>query len=234
MHGVYKVAGMRKNEGQLCCLLVVHFSARLRFILNNLIEKKAKKMNKIRKWLIIGILPLIIIGGILFFLGKDLQKVSLEKFEITGIEKITTDSFTLNGNLYLKNPSKLSIPIKTIEYTVILKEKQQTLSSGTLAGFTLEKNMITKAPFSEQIKLLPTSTLAIELITKDKVFITIKGKIIVDLPEINKYEIPFETEIDMKEVLKEQINKKSQQENNQPKTNPETTQPEKLLSNKLI
>jgi len=165
-------------------------------------------MNKIVKWsIIIFLIVLITIAAIMYYLGKDLQNATLEKFELSGVEDITLDTITLNGNLYVNNPSRLSVPIKEITYEIILEKDNATLSSGVIPGFVLEKNTITKIPFNQKLKYAPTASFALQMATQQHVYANINGKIFIDLPK-TQYEIPFSYKIDIKEAIKQKRNEK--------------------------
>jgi len=153
------------------------------------------------RWSLKLVLPIIIIAGILFYYGQGLQNASLERFELTGIDGITTESFTLVGNLFVKNPSDLSIPVESIGYEIFLKDTGEKIGSGNLPEFTLEKSKVSKIPFNQEIEWVPSIKLAADLLTKDKVLITVKGKARINLPKVKEYVIPFSAETDIKEYV---------------------------------
>ncbi len=149
------------------------------------------------------IIPLAIVGGLLFYFGQGLQNASLEKFDLTGIKDVNPESFTVAGNVYIKNPSDLSIPIESIDYVIYLKETGEEIGAGTLPQFTLEKNNVNKIPFNQQVTWIPTAKLAAELITKDKVLIEVKGKLRINIPTVREYAIPFSQETDIKAYIQQ-------------------------------
>ncbi len=153
------------------------------------------------KWILTLILPIVIASGVLFIYGYGLKDVSLEKLEFTRIGDITSDSFTIYGNLYLKNPSDLKVPIESVDYDIILKEKNQIISSGSIPTFDLEANKVTKVPFNHKVKWIPTTQLLLEFATKEKVYLIVNGTAKVNLPEVKKYGIPFKQEVDIKEYF---------------------------------
>lgn len=147
----------------------------------------------------IGI-PIVLAAGILFFYAQGLKDVSLERFDIEGITNINSNSFTILGNFYIKNPSQISVPIQSVTYDVILKENNEKLSSGTIAGVLLEKEKTTTLPFQQEVQWIPTTQLALQLATQNHVYATIKGTIYIQ-PQEKIYELPFEQEVDIKAYI---------------------------------
>ena len=149
------------------------------------------------------IVPLVVVAGALFYFGQGLQDASLEDFELTGIDEITKESFTIIGNLFVKNPSELSVPIDSIDYDVFLKKTGEKIGSGNLPSFTLEKEKVSQIEFNQEIKWIPTAQLAADLLTEDEVYIEVKGKLKINLPKVKEYSIPFSHEVDIKDYIKQ-------------------------------
>jgi LEA14-like dessication related protein len=135
--------------------------------------------------------------AILYFLPQ-LEKVSIEKFDLSEIKDISLDSFTLDGNIFLKNPSTLSVPIKSIDYQFILEETGEIIGTGETSSFFLEKEKTTPVYFEQKINWIPAGQAALETITKDSVYMLVKGNIYIDLPKVKEYAIPFEKKVDIK------------------------------------
>lgn len=165
----------------------------------------------ILKWVLAIIIPIILIVGILFYFSYGLKDASLEKFEITEIKDVTSNSFILTGNLHVKNPSDISVPIDSVDYDIILKETGEVISSGKINSFILERNAVTKIPFNQKVEWVPTTKFALDIITKEQVFIIVKGNIKINLPQVKEHAIPFSKEIDIKEQIKQFMNNKNQE-----------------------
>ena len=144
------------------------------------------------------LLFLLVAAAVGFYFFNGIQNVSVEKFEITGVSAISADYFSITGNLYVKNPSQVDIPVDSVDYEVVMKENNQLLGTGSLNSFIVTKSQTTKIPLNQQIQW--TSGLAAASLTKDKVFIVIKGN--VHVHNVN-YPIPFSQEIDIKEYIDE-------------------------------
>lgn len=162
-------------------------------------------MKKLVIWIlaILGILFLLLIGTVLagvYFL-KDIDKVKVEKFEVTEIKSFSQDSVKVNGNIYLNNPSRLSIPVKSITFKIYLNETGKEISSGKLPPFKIESNKLNKIPFQYDIKFDETIDLIPKLLLKDKVPALVKINLTIDYPILRNNPIPFELEIDIKQYL---------------------------------
>ncbi|MEK6916357.1 MAG: hypothetical protein AABW92_01310 [Nanoarchaeota archaeon] len=157
---------------------------------------------KIAGKIFLSIILLVLAGGVLFFLGKNLNQASLKNFNLDNIQDITTDSFTITGNLLVNNPSKLSIPVKSVDFDIILKESKELLTSGHISSFNLEIGE-SNIPIEQEVNWVPTAQLALELITKEHVYALVVGKIKINLPGLEKYEIPFNKEVDIKDYVKQ-------------------------------
>jgi len=159
-----------------------------------------------QKAVIYIIFAAVIGGGLFYFLGG-LRQVSLEEFELTGITDLDANSFTFSGNLFLKNPSSVSVPIKSITYDIILKENNEVISSGTIPPVLIQYKTITKVPIEQEVKWVPTAQLFVELLKKEKVYVIVKGKIRLDVPKLEEYEIPFEKEMDINDYIRQFVGK---------------------------
>ena len=155
----------------------------------------------IGKWIFRIVAPIILIGAIVFFFANGLQDASLERFVLTGIEDIDTNSFTFTGELAVKNPSEVSIPIQSITYDVFLEETNEQIGSGTIPTFTLVKDDVTDIRFAQELEWIPTAQLAAELATKEEVFIRVDGVVVIDLPKVDEHEITFSATQDIKEYI---------------------------------
>lgn len=156
-------------------------------------------MGLITKTFLFIVLTIVVAASVLIYFGNGVQNASLQDFELNSLNSINSNSFTITGSFSIDNPSKLSIPIESIHYDVVLEETEETISTGEIPSFVLEKQSITRIPFEQEVNWVPTANLAVELLTKDKVYATVEGKIKIDLPKIEQYEIPFSRKIDIKE-----------------------------------
>ncbi len=155
------------------------------------------------KWGLRLVLPTLIVAGVLLYFGWGLQNASLEEFRLNGIKDITTDSFTFDGTLFVKNPSDISIPVKSVKYVVIVKETGEVIGEGDVGEFTLEKQVVSKIPFTQEIKWVPTAELALDLITKDEVYVIVRGNLTLDIRKVEEYQIPFEAEQDIRSFVEQ-------------------------------
>jgi LEA14-like dessication related protein len=152
--------------------------------------------------LILGLLVLGAAGGAgAYYYANGLNKIGLDTFDLRGINDVNAQSFAFDGDFYVKNPSKTPVPVQSITYDVILKETGETISSGTLPAFVLSPSDTTKLPFREDVSWVPTASLAATLATKSKVYVTVKGIIHLNLPEVRDYAIPFSEEADIKPFI---------------------------------
>jgi len=170
-------------------------------------------MKKLVLWIlaIFGILFLLLIGTVIagVYYSKDIDKIKVEKFEITQFKSISKNSFNLTAKVYLNNPSRLSIPIKSIKYTIYLNETGEEIANGETPPFKIESGKVNIITINNKIKLDKVIKTLPKLILKDNVPATVKLNITIDYPIIRNKPIPFEFEIDVKEYLlqfaKEQI-----------------------------
>lgn len=153
------------------------------------------------KKLVGWVIGIVVVAGVLFFLGKGLTDVSVQDFEITGVEDVSIQSFTLSGNLFIENPSLLSVPIEKGEYVVVLRNSGETISTGTLPRFTLDPNQVNEVDFSHEVNWRPTVSLASQLLTQESVYVDIEGNVTVSVLGITTYKAPFSEEIDIKGYL---------------------------------
>ena len=113
-------------------------------------------MKKLIIWIlaILGIFFLLIIGTVIagiYFL-KDIDKVNVEKFEVTGIKTISKNSVEINGNIFLNNPSRINLPIKSLTFNIYLNETGKEISSGKIPSFKINSQKLNKIPFEFELK----------------------------------------------------------------------------------
>ena len=150
------------------------------------------------KWIIVSIVAvLLIIAGILFY---PITNISAENIEITNVKDVTLKGFTLVGKLYVNNPSMFTIPVKNVNYQLILEKTNDVLFTGTLPPFTLESSHVTKVPFTMSVQLRSTVNLALLMATQKQVDAKIVGTAQLDILGF-KYNYPFESQLDLKEIL---------------------------------
>ena len=150
------------------------------------------------KWILGIVAVLLIIGGILFY---PINNISVERIEITDIRDVSLKGFTLEGNLYVNNPSIFAIPVENINYQLALVKTGDVLFSGTLPSFVLQSSTITTVPFDMKIQLRSTVNLALLMLTQKEVNATLSGTAQVDILGF-KDVYPFESEMDLKDILK--------------------------------
>ncbi len=128
---------------------------------------------------------------------QEVKNVSVEGFEVTSLSDLSVQSFTINGDLYIKNPSFFAIPVPTITYAVVLDTTGETISYGALPALTLESSAITTVPFAHTVAWVPTINLVLQLVTQERVFASVQGTVVIDFLGVH-YDLPFERRVDIK------------------------------------
>ncbi|MBI2572509.1 hypothetical protein HYV86_01505 [Candidatus Woesearchaeota archaeon] len=159
-------------------------------------------MNILGKAIIGVVVTIIFAGSIFMYLGYGLQNVTFEDLNFKGLRNIGLRSFTIEAELILHNPSDLSVPVRQVTYDIIQKSTGMKISSGVMPLFVLEANMNTAIPFEQEILWGPTSALALELATEDKVYLTVKGNAFLDIAGAREQAISFEEDVEVKQYLK--------------------------------
>lgn len=156
-------------------------------------------MNRKVKWaLLIGIIVLMLAGW--WYVRWSVERVSVVRFGVTGVKDASLSSFTLAGDLFLKNPGRLSVPVEAINYAVVLNETGSVLSSGKTESFTLEAGAVTRVPVEFRVELAGTIGFALLIATEPSVPARIEGNVSVTKFD---YAVPFEKTVDLKRLLAE-------------------------------
>ena len=92
-------------------------------------------------------------------------------------------------------------PIQSIVYDAILEKSGEKIGSGLLTEFLLEAKKQTQIPFDQQINWVPTAQLASELVLQEEVLIRIDGELLLNIPKLDEYSIPFSQTVDIKEYI---------------------------------
>ena len=144
------------------------------------------------------LIPLLII----LVLGWGIQDVTVERFTITGLRAISTESFTLTAELVLENPSRIPVQVREVTYDVIVESTDEIISSGSADPFTLHPGL-SETHLENEVFWRPTPALLGDLLLEDEVIIRVEGTARVGYPLLS-VDIPFSAETDAKAYLREQ------------------------------
>ena len=154
----------------------------------------------IKQLLIGAVVIILLLGGLLWYLSQGIEDVSLERVSLEGISEITTESLTIQGSLYLHNPSNLPVPVDNITYDVLIGDAQEKIGTGVIQGFLLAPQTTTQTMLDQEIFYESTTRAAINLLRGDADTITVQGTIYVDL-EVHTQKISFEEQTSIQEQL---------------------------------
>lgn len=159
----------------------------------------------------IGIIITAIIAFAAYSAFQHLKGISIERFDVNGITDVTANSFTLSGKMYIKNTGRISVPIETVNYDIMLKDSGQRIGTGTIPTFRIDAEKTTEVPFEQEIKWVPTAELAKQYLAKEHIYLTIKGEVRINLPQLKEYGIPFSQDVDIKDYINQFISEQIQQ-----------------------
>ena len=74
------------------------------------------------KYLFITLIVGVAILGIAVFYLKDVRDISIKKFEVNSIK--SDMQYTIQGEITVDNPSKITIPVESVTYDIFLKETE--------------------------------------------------------------------------------------------------------------
>lgn len=140
-------------------------------------------------------------AGALVYLVFGLNEVSFEDFEVKSIKEISSGSITITADLLLHNPSGISVPVREVRYTIYNTKTKAEVSTGIIPAFELARKTTSRIPFEQQIKFLPTASLASAMVTDEKVYVVVKGEVFLDISGARKKAIPFEKKIEIKQYV---------------------------------
>ena len=153
-------------------------------------------LDKLLVWLV---LPLALLAGVLFYLGQGVTDVSVQSFEIDGLQQVRADSFTFRGVLAVRNPSVLPVPVESVRYDVSLNETGRLLANGSVEPFTLEPG-VTRSSFSQRVRWVPGAS-RVDGLLRRGAWVRVNGTVFIDLPVIGSHEAPFETYVSIRQFL---------------------------------
>lgn len=87
------------------------------------------------KFILYILLGLLLLGSILFFLGYGIQNTEVISIIPIDIQAVTTDSITVTLEKTINNPSRLSVPIQLIQFTLYLDSER--IGNGLIQPFIL-------------------------------------------------------------------------------------------------
>jgi LEA14-like dessication related protein len=152
------------------------------------------------KWLVGAGIVLVLLAFAMFVALPD---VSVDRVRITGIENVGQGSFTLMGEITIRNDGRFAVDISGVPYTVTLRETGDVLAQGELAAFTLPAHAQTTVPFTASISYKGSATAIAALLLKERVDADLAGTANVALPGGLSYGVPFTQAIDLKAQLRQ-------------------------------
>lgn len=149
----------------------------------------------IKMIIILSVLGLLLGGaGYAAYLGNGLQDMKFDKANEN--PTVTTSGFTIPIKVLVTNPSRLSIPINSIEYEATLASTGEVLARGNIERIEITKQKSTWINETANVKWDKTAEATAQLITQEKVPMSVNLKI-----NIFGIIIPYKTEIDIKEAI---------------------------------
>lgn len=142
---------------------------------------------------------LAVLLGVLAFLAQGIGDTSLEEFRVTGLQEVSTESFTFEGVLVVDNPSLLPVPVRDVSYD-LFHEDGERFSSGELDSFVLSPGS-SDVSFAERVEWVPSAQLATDLLVSDEVWVTVNGTARVNVPFLREVDLPFEDRFDVREYV---------------------------------
>ncbi len=108
-----------------------------------------------------------------------------------GLSHIDVESF----------PSILSVTVSSITYDLVLNHTQNILGQGSFDSFALPAGDITEVEFTQSVNWVPSASLALELLSEDKIYMVIEGTATIDILGIYTHEAPIVVAVDIKNLL---------------------------------
>ncbi len=136
------------------------------------------------------------------YVGYNLVKISVEDVKISSLESVSVGTFTISGAIQLKNPSLVSVPLKSGQYTITLEDGNTELGHGTIDSTTISANSVSNLPFKQTINWMPASEALLRLALKEHVYGWVKGTLVIDIFGVQQLSLPFEQRIDLSGYIK--------------------------------
>lgn len=149
---------------------------------------------------IVGLL--VIIVGIAW-IYNGLTSITVEGFDITGVQSTSEETIVLTGELRVNNPSIVSVPLRQLEYDVTYKGK--LLGHGSVPQTTLGSRGVSVIPLTQEVRLVESSGLLIDVAFVGSANITIEGTASLDIPLIGSRDVRFGDTIDVGPIIIERV-----------------------------
>jgi len=162
-----------------------------------------------KKLVIASVIVLALFAGA-YYAIQDVKQITVEGVEVSGLRSISLRSFTIEGNIYVNNPSMFNIPVERFDYYIVLEDTNEVISSGELPDVELNKESLNTVEFTHIVEWMPTIDLAFRLVQQEQVNVIVKGNFEINFLGINKT-IPFERKFDIRDYLVQFANEKLQE-----------------------
>ena len=151
---------------------------------------------KILGFIICLVLLVALSGG--GYTGYQALQTHIENSQITSVTP-SSEGFILNGQITVENPSWLTLPLQSGEYTVTL-ESGEELGKGVIEGRPIPPGT-SELTFQQEMKWVPSADLLMRLMLKEHVYANVKGTITLDLFGLKQITLPFEQRIDLAQYV---------------------------------
>ena len=157
------------------------------------------------KKLIVSIICFGVVGILFWSVFGSLTQVGVTDFEVTDVQDISLDSFTLVGTITVDNPSMFVVDIKEITYDMIIVDTGERVGSGSFDAILLGAKETQVIPFRQQVAWSVTLDTALKMLNQEHVYLEIDGIAKVSLLGVYNTERPVKAKIDIKSLLKQQV-----------------------------
>ncbi|MBD3313670.1 hypothetical protein GF345_04470 [Candidatus Woesearchaeota archaeon] len=136
-----------------------------------------------------------------------LSEIQYHGMDVSRINDIDSSGFTVYGNMEIYNGGIVEVRMDNITYNVLLDSGRE-IARGNIQGKTLEPKTSREFHFSSRINWVPTTDVALRLLSPESTYATINGTVNVRDIKFIKFDIPFRKEVDIEPYVAQFISAK--------------------------
>jgi len=166
-------------------------------------------MKKIQRLIVLlVVLGLLVYGGLYVY---SLSQVRVVNVGINQLQNIGLSGFTLGGDIDIYNGGIVPVGINHLDYFVTLENNGRELASGRIDGGKIPQKRIVSYPVSTRISWVPTSQVALGLITPGATYAKVAGTVYVADLKVIDFKVPFSTRVNIEQYIRQFAKAKIQQ-----------------------
>jgi len=149
------------------------------------------------------IIGALVVLAALVWMYDGLANITVEGFDITGVQGAGSEALVLTGELRVNNPSIVSVPLRQLDYDVTYKGT--LLGHGSVPQTNLGARGVSVIPLTQEVRLAESSALLVDVALIGSANITVDGTASLDIPLVGSRDVRFSDTVDVGPIIIDRV-----------------------------